>query len=115
MVQRGDPVTTVYLDSSAMVKLTVTETHSAALHEWLRDRPERASCAPGRTDVLRAVRATGPGAVAVARGLLGGLYLIHLDDRLLDTAGTTDPPSMRSLDASISPPRCRSVTTCQLW
>jgi predicted nucleic acid-binding protein len=90
---------TVYLDSSALVKLTVAEEHSAALREWLRDRTERASCALARTEVLRAVRAIGPGAVAAARTVLSGLYLVHLDDRLLDAAGTIDPGVLRSLDA----------------
>jgi uncharacterized protein len=89
----------VYLDSSAIVKLAVVEEHSVALRGWLRDRPERASCALARTEVMRAVRAAGPAALAAARAVLAGLYLVRLDDRLLDTAATIDPAVMRSLDA----------------
>jgi uncharacterized protein len=90
---------TAYLDSSAIVKLAVAEEHSAALRDWLRDRPHRTSCALARTEVLRTVRSTGPAASGAARAILAGLDLIHVDDRLLDAAATIDPAILRSLDA----------------
>lgn len=90
---------TAYLDSSAIVKLVVVEEHSAALRDWLRERPGRTTCALARTEVPRAVRSTGPAASVAARAILAGLDLIHVDDRLLDAAATIDPAILRSLDA----------------
>lgn len=97
--ERCPHLSTVYLDSSAIVKLAVLEKHSVALRGWLRDRTERVSCALARTEVLCALRATGPVAVAAGRSVLGGPYLVHLDGRLLDTTATIDRVVMRSLDA----------------
>ena len=88
-----------YLDASAIVKLIVDEPNSAALREWLRTRPVRASAALSRTEVVRAVRRIGPDAVARARDGIRDLRLIQIDDRLLDSAGTLDPQVLRSLDA----------------
>lgn len=90
---------TAYLDSSAIVKLAVVEEHSAALRAWLRDRPDRTSCALARTEVLRAVRSIGPAASVAARAILTGLNLIQVDDRLLDAAASIEPGILRSLDA----------------
>lgn len=90
---------TAYLDSSAIVKLAVAEEHSGALRSWLRERPDRTSCAVARTEVLRAVRSTGPAASVAARAILMGLNLIQVDDRLLDAAASIDPAILRSLDA----------------
>ena len=89
----------VYLDSSAIVKLVVRETESAALRRFLRTQPERVSCALARTEVLRAVRHLGPAAVSRARRVLRRIDLIRLDDSLLDAAGVLDPRILRSLDA----------------
>lgn len=90
---------TAYLDSSAIVKLAVVEEHSAALRAWLRDRSDRTSCALARTEVLRAVRSTGPAASVAARAILTGLNLIQVDDRLVDAAASIEPAILRSLDA----------------
>jgi uncharacterized protein len=89
----------VYLDSSALVKLVVRERESSALRRFLRNQPERVSCALARTEVLRAVRHLGPTAVNRARRILRRVDLIHLDDSLLDAAGMLDPRILRSLDA----------------
>jgi uncharacterized protein len=89
----------VYLDSSALVKLVVAETESAALRRYLRTEPVRVSCALSRVEVIRAVRPHGVPALARARQLLRRLDLVQLDDELLDRAAALDARIVRSLDA----------------
>jgi len=88
-----------YLDSSALVKLVAAEQHAEALGAWLIDRPSQASSALAKVEVLRAVRSLGPESIARAYLVLRGLYLIAVDDRVLDAAAVLDPAVMRSLDA----------------
>ena len=89
----------IYLDSSALVKLVVAEPESPALRQYLRDQSERASCSLARVEVLRAVRSHGSPALTRARRLLQRLYLVQIDDELLDAAAALDPGVFRSLDA----------------
>ena len=89
----------VYLDSSALVKLVIAEPESAALRRALRVEPERTSCVLARVEVVRAVRAHGPAAVARARRVLRTLDLVQLDDDLLDLAAMLGDGGLRSLDA----------------
>ncbi len=89
----------VYLDSSALVKLVVQEAESVQLAQSLVDRPWRVSCALARVEVVRAVRPNGPVAVARAREMLGEMDLLPLDDALLEDAAQLDPLILRSLDA----------------
>jgi predicted nucleic acid-binding protein len=89
-----------YLDTSAAVKLLMTERESPALRRWLRRRPERASAALLRVELVRVVRRAGlPGLIPEVRKLLAGVHLIRLDDALLDRAGDLDPTELRSLDS----------------
>ena len=89
-----------YLDTSAAVKLLMTEPESAALRRWLRRRPERASAALLRVELVRVVRRAGlPRLLPEARTLLAGVHLIRLDDALLDRAAELDPTDLRSLDS----------------
>lgn len=90
---------TLFLDTSALVKLLVVEDETGALRDYLRRRPVRAACALVRTELRRvAVRLPG-GLLPVAEDLLSGLALVPVDDALLDTAGTLGPAVLRSLDA----------------
>lgn len=89
----------IYLDSSALVKLIVAESHSTALRRYLRAQPRRASCALARVEVVRAVRPHGAEATTRARQLLRRVDLVQLDDELLDLAATLDGGILRSLDA----------------
>ncbi len=91
-------MTFAYLDTSAFVKTILEEPESSRLEGWLRSRPDRASSALLRTEMIRAVRADGPSAITKARAALRTLRLIELDDRLLDAAGDL-PVEVRSLDA----------------
>ena len=89
------------MDSSALVKLVVTEPESEALQAFLAERGDDSlfSAALVRTELVRAVAANGPKAVAGARDLLRGLDTVVLTRQLLDDAGTLLPLSLRSLDA----------------
>jgi predicted nucleic acid-binding protein len=89
-----------YLDTSAAVKLLMTERESPALRRWLRRRPARASTALLRVELVRVVRRAGlPRLVPEARKLLAGVHLIRLDDALLDHAADLVPMELRSLDS----------------
>jgi predicted nucleic acid-binding protein len=81
------------------VKLVVAEPGSDALLAFLADRPVRVSCSLARVEVVRAVHAQGPAAVARAGQMLRRIQLLRLDDELLDDAAGIDPRVLRSLDA----------------
>lgn len=87
-----------YLDSSAIVKLAVDETSSAALRRYLRRR-SLLSSALARTEVLRALRGEGDEAIARGRRVLADIDLVRINDRVLEAAATLGPPELRSLDA----------------
>jgi hypothetical protein len=94
-------VTLVYLDSSALVKLVVTEPESTALMDLLRTRPDRVSSAIALTEVPRALRRAGFGTAERrrARALLARVALVDVDRRILAAAAVLDPPTLRTLDA----------------
>lgn len=92
----------LYLDSSALVKLVQQEGESSALRRYLRRHRSdgRVTSALARVEVVRAVSAGGPAAVAHARRQLARLDQINLDVDLLDEAASLAPGSvLRSLDA----------------
>src|SRR5438094_8561094 len=87
-------------DTSAAVKLLMNERESPALRRWLRRRPERASAALLRVELVRVVRRSGfQRLLPQTRRLLAGVHLIRLDDALLDRAADLDPIDLRSLDS----------------
>jgi len=93
---------TLYIDSSALVKLVQVERESAALRRYLRRHRALVltTCALARVEVVRAVAPGGARAVALARRQLGRFHQMDLDRELLDRAAglPTDHP-LRSLDA----------------
>jgi uncharacterized protein len=92
----------IYLDTSALVKLIAIEPESPALRTYLSTRTDRGwfTAALTRTELIRAASRTGDrSAVEHARTILASLDLVALSDRLLDTAATLAPPSLRTLDA----------------
>lgn len=88
-----------YLDSSALVKLLVSEPESAALRHYLRNRRPLISSALARTEVLRAVQPAGEHLVSRGRRLLARLDLVRVGNDILDAAGRLSPHELRSLDA----------------
>jgi uncharacterized protein len=90
----------VYLDSSAFVKLVVSEPESRALRSFLtRRRTRHISSAILRAEALRAVRHGGPEVLAHTRSALKRVELVAVTDGVLDAAGTLEPRVLRMLDA----------------
>lgn len=90
---------TVYVDSSALVKLVVAESESRALQGYLRRNGPHVTCVLARTEVVRAVRGIGPAAVVRAGKVLARVQMIRIDEELTDAAARLQPDSLRSLDA----------------
>jgi predicted nucleic acid-binding protein len=91
-------VTLAYLDASAFVKTIISEPESQRLPTWLRNRPERTSSALLRVEGVRAVARHGADAAERARGSLGTIRLLALDEEILAAAGDL-PVDVGSLDA----------------
>ena len=89
----------VYLDSSALVKLVISERESADLTGYLAAQPLRASCALARVEVSRAARLQSDDAMGRAREILSDTYLIALESDILTLAADLVSASLRSLDA----------------
>jgi len=89
----------VYLDSSAFVKLVITEAETAALSAYLRRRSVAVSATLLRTEALRAATRASPAAILAVRRALREIAFLDLDRDLLDQAGTLAPIGLRSLDA----------------
>jgi predicted nucleic acid-binding protein len=96
------PTATLYVDSSALVKLVQAERESAALRRYLRRHRSlvKATCALSRVEVVRAVALGGTRATALARRQLARFHQLDLDRELLDrAAGLPSGAPLRSLDA----------------
>ncbi len=91
----------VYLDASALVKLVAAEPESAALRDFIADRPGRVSSALTRVELLRAVgrSALGRSGRRRAEEVLSRVAMVHVSSDILDAAGSLRPPELRSLDA----------------
>jgi predicted nucleic acid-binding protein len=91
----------IYLDSSALVKLVVTERGTPALARWLARHSELPliSSIVHRTEVPRAVWRADPGALPRAYRQLRRIGQVALSAEVLEAAGTLSPESLRSLDA----------------
>jgi uncharacterized protein len=92
----------LYLDSSALVKLVQREAESDALRRFLRRwrTDQFVTSTLARVEVVRAVLAGGPLAVAKARRQLSRVDQVVLSADLLDRAATLAPAlKLRSLDA----------------
>jgi predicted nucleic acid-binding protein len=89
----------IYLDSSAIVKLAVTERESAPLRRYLRGRAPLVVSALAQTEVARALLPLGPAAVERGHDVLTRIELIRISDRILIGAGKLLPTEVRSLDA----------------
>jgi uncharacterized protein len=91
----------VYCDASALVKLVLEEEESDEFDRWLTGLRDAVlvSCTLARTEVVRAVRRSEPGAVQDARSLLDELMYVDVDVDVADAAADVTPPPRRSLDA----------------
>jgi predicted nucleic acid-binding protein len=91
----------LYLDSSAILKIVVSEPESKALVEFLGDWPNRISSELARTEVLRALRRANVTATQFRRGqkTLERISMVPVDTRVLNDAALLKPTALRSLDA----------------
>lgn len=88
-----------YLDSSAIVKLVVTEPESEALASYLATRTPLVSSALARTEVPRALQTNGAEAVERGEAVLETIDLLNISLRVLAVAGRVGRASLRSLAA----------------
>ena len=89
-----------YLDTSALVKLVVSEAETAALRAWMGEAERTpVSCDLARTELLRAVRRAAPDRVVQARAVLDSITLLEVTTATFEEAGRLDPTVLRSLDA----------------
>lgn len=91
------------MDTSALVKLIVQESESAALRRWLADAEDldHVTSAVGRIELMRtALRSGDTEIVANAKRILDeDLDIIAVTDEVVEMAETIGPESLRSLDA----------------
>jgi uncharacterized protein len=86
----------IYLDSSALVKLAVTEPESAALVSWLAERADQplVSSALHRAEVPRAVWRAEPGALPRSYRLIKRIARVALTADVLDNSATLPPQGL---------------------
>lgn len=91
----------IYLDSSALVKLVLTEPESRALSRWLAERADLAlvSSALHRTEVPRAVWRADPSALPRSLRQMRGVEKVAVSTAILDSASVIPPQTLRSSDA----------------
>jgi uncharacterized protein len=86
----------IYLDSSALVKLALTEPESAALARWLADRADQplVSSVLHRAEVPRAVWRAEPGALPRSYRVIKRIAKVALTADVLDTSATLPPQAL---------------------
>jgi hypothetical protein len=91
----------IYLDSSALVKLVLTESESRALIQWLAERADLAlvSSALYRTEVPRAIWRADPSALPRSLRQMRGVDKVAVSTSILDSASVIPPQTLRSSDA----------------
>ncbi|MGI8721701.1 MAG: type II toxin-antitoxin system VapC family toxin [Geodermatophilaceae bacterium] len=89
----------LYLDSSALVRLVLTEPESSVLAGVVRTGPGMISSALARIEVIRAVRRKGPVEEKSARLLMASVDSVDITDQIINEAGRIGRLQLRSLDA----------------
>jgi predicted nucleic acid-binding protein len=91
----------IYLDSSALVKLAVTEPETAALTDWLGHSANtvRVSSPIVRVEVPRAVWRSDPGSLPQAYMVVRRVRDIRITASVLTRAAGARPVALRALDA----------------
>jgi uncharacterized protein len=86
----------IYLDSSALAKLALTEPESAALAEWLAEHANQplVSSALHRAEVPRAVWRAEPGALPRSYRLIRRIAKVALTADVLDNSATLPPQAL---------------------
>lgn len=91
----------VYLDSSAIVKLIVTEPETEALRRYVASEPLLVSNEVVNIEVRRATRRRSRDAAVAQRAdaMLAHIGMISVSEPLLKIAAALEPAQLRSLDA----------------
>jgi hypothetical protein len=86
----------IYLDSSALVKLALTEPESAALAQWLAERADQplVSSVLHRAEVPRAVWCAEPGALPRSYRVIKRIARVALTANVLDNSATLPPQAL---------------------
>ena len=86
----------IYLDSSALVKLALTEPESAALSRWLAERADQplVSSVLHRAEVPRAVWCAEPGALPRSYRVIKRIARVALTADVLDNSATLPPQAL---------------------
>ena len=92
---------TIYLDTSAAIKLVHAETHSRELGEWLQqsEHENLISSALILVETHRAVRRIEPSLASRANHVLSGIHHIAMATPILERAAAFPSADLRSLDA----------------
>jgi predicted nucleic acid-binding protein len=91
----------IYLDSSALVKLAITEPESVVLGRWLAEQPNlvRVSSSLIRVEVPRAIWRAEPAALQEAYQVIRRVREVRLTDDVLSRAARLRPAALRTFDA----------------
>ena len=91
----------IYLDSSALVKLALTEPESVALAQWLAERADQplVSSALHRAEVARAVWRAEPGALPRSYRVMKRIARVALTADVLDDSATLQPQDLVAAQA----------------
>jgi hypothetical protein len=91
----------IYLDSSAIVKLITKEDETAALVDWLNERPTQPLVASAlvEIEVPRALRRSDPRVLGAVAAVLARINRMDMDASVRATAAAYTDPHVRSLDA----------------
>jgi predicted nucleic acid-binding protein len=89
-----------YVDTSAFLKLVVSEEHTSAFRSWATEE-ERVLFSSDllRTEALRVARRHSPHAAQTARDHLDVLTLVRLPTSVFERAAELDSDILRTLDA----------------
>ena len=91
----------IYLDSSALARLALTEPESAALARWLAERADQplVSSTLQRAEVPRAVWRAEPGALPRSYRVIKRIARVALTAEILDNSATLPPQTLSPAQA----------------
>jgi uncharacterized protein len=89
----------IYVDTSALLKLLKSETHSEALAAYLADRDDLVSSTLLAVELRRSALRSVPQSLPRVDILLSRVEMIDMDDVVVESASRLPDPTLRSLDA----------------
>ena len=91
----------IYIDSTALVKLALTEPESGALAAWLAERSAHplVSSSLHQAEVLRAIWRAEPAALPRGQRIIRRIQRVVLSQEMLDNAATVAPRKLGTAGA----------------